>query len=167
MTIHGPPKKDRKRTFFPTHFSHLGFTDVFGQNSCPKRQRGHPTDVFTFKFRVSLQTQRKPVSTQGGRNRQETTDKELPALPCKNTPATAGKQNTPLCRFRTPAEGRVCSPHKNCVTQNGYNGKPTEGRVWSPQNMHLKTGTTGSQQKDVFGLQTTCTSKRVRDTART
>ena len=37
------------------------------------------------------------MSRQGEENRQETKGQNLPALPCKNTPAIAGKQKPPRC----------------------------------------------------------------------
>ena len=71
---------------------------------------------------------------QTGR-REQTRNKgqNLPALPCKNTHRQQREnKTTPLCRFRTPTEGRVCPTTKrNCVPQNGYNGK-----LWQHKNVY-------------------------------
>ena len=58
-----------------------------------------------------------------------------------------GKQNHPAVPVPHSSQKTCLFSAQNCVPQNGYNGKPTEGRVWSPRK--------------------TCTSKRVRDNTRT
>ena len=74
---------------------------------------------------------RKPMSRQGEESKQETRDKICLHCPAKTHWQQRENKTTPLCRFRTPAEGRVCSTTKNCVPQNGYNGK-----LWQHKDVH-------------------------------
>ena len=117
--------------------------------SLPGTVENSLTDVFAFKLQSHTKYgEKRTNSVRAERTGRAGDDGQKSACAAlQNMPATAGKnKTTPLCRLRTQAQGRVCSPHKT---------------------VYLKTGTTGSQQKDVFGLHKTCTSKRVRDTART
>ena len=71
------------------------------------------------------------MSRQGEESRQETRDKICLHCPAKTHRQQRENKTTPLCRFRTPTEGRVCSTTKNCVPQNGYNGK-----LWQHKGVH-------------------------------
>ena len=71
------------------------------------------------------------MSRQGGENRQETKGQNLPALPCKNTPATAGKQNHPAVPVPHTNRGRVCTTTKNVYLKTGTIGKP-----WQHKDVH-------------------------------
>ena len=59
------------------------------------------------------------------RRREQTRDngQNLPALPCKNTPATAGKQNHPAVPVPHTNRGRACSTTKTAYLKTGTNGK--------------------------------------------
>ena len=71
------------------------------------------------------------MSRQGEESRQETRDKICLHCPAKTHQQQRENNTTQLCRFRTPTEGRVCSTTKNCVPQNGYNGK-----LWQHKDVH-------------------------------
>ena len=93
-------------------------------------------DVFTFQFTVSLQSQRKTNNRRA--HRAKGTDRRRRTKNCLHCPAKTRRQQrenktTPLCRLRTPAQGRVCSPHKT---------------------VYLKTG--ARQHKDVRGSVSSC-----------
>ena len=63
----------------------------------------------------------------------------LPALPCKNTPATAGKQKHPAVPVPHTNRGRVCSTTKNCAPQNGYKtGNSGNTRTCMVPSVHVR-----------------------------
>ena len=93
---------------------------------------------------------------QTGR-REQTRDngQNLPALPCKNTPATAGKQNHPAVPVPHTNRRTCLLDNKNCVPQNGYNGK-----LWQHKDVHGSVSSCSLSLceciQNLFPLWTTC-----------
>ena len=75
---------------------------------------------------------------QTGRRKQARNEgQNLPALPCKNTPATAGKQNHPAVPVPHTNRRTCVLDNKNCVPQKLLQRETvaTQGRAWFRQFM--------------------------------